>query len=324
MRLDAGVPAPAQTIVLRSSAGQVSGTVSANGPAAGPLGGVTVTVAGPDFSRSTTSLTTDPIGTWQVTGVPLPGTYTVTFSAPGYGTQAIGVDLSIPVKTDVNATLTPAASSVTGRVVEASTGAGIVGATVTLTGQGQTRTARTADAPAGTYGFANLPPGAYTITFQRTGSPDLTLAITLVPGPNPQPDAALELPSGITGQVRVNGLPFAGAELRIYLLSPSGPAYPFNPPTATALTDANGQLRVARHPGRSVHHRRLHQRTDPAAVAAGVRQPRSTDRARRLRHQHRDARRGRGGGDDRRAHHRADSTVDTAPNSAPNLGSPVP
>ena len=26
----------------------------------------------------------------------------------------------------------------------------------------------------------------------------------------------------------------------MYLLSPSGPAYPFNPPTAAALTDSNG------------------------------------------------------------------------------------
>ena len=81
---------------------------------------------------------------------------------------------------------------------------------MTVTGQGQTRTARTANDPLGTYGFSDLPPGAYTITFQRTGSADLTLAITLVPGANPQPDAAIELPSGIYGQVRVNGVPFSG------------------------------------------------------------------------------------------------------------------
>jgi hypothetical protein len=203
---------------------------------------VTVTVAGPEFSRATTSLTTDAVGSWQVTGVPLPGTYTVTFSAAGYSTQAVGVDLSpaSPENLTLSATLAPSSSSVTGRVVEASSGAGIAGATVTLTGQGETRTARTADSPIGTYGFANLPPGSYTITFQRTGSPDLTLAITLVPGANPQPDAAIELPSGISGQVRVNGQPFPGAELRIYLLQAAGPAYPFDPPTATTLTDTAG------------------------------------------------------------------------------------
>lgn len=242
VRLDAGVTAPPQTIVLRPSVGRVGGTVSAGGPNAGPLGGVTVTVSGPEFSRSTTSLTTDPVGSWQVTGVPLPGTYTVTFSATGYSTQAIGADLSptVPENLTLNATLAPAMSNVTGRVIEASNGNGIVGATVTLTGQGQTRTARTADVPVGSYGFSNLPPGAYTITFQRTGSPELTKAITLAPGDNPQPDAAIELPSGISGHVRVNGEPFAGAELRIYLLSPAGPPYPFDPPTATVFTDADG------------------------------------------------------------------------------------
>ena len=112
--------------------------MSSSGPSAGPLGGVTVTVAGPDFTRTTTSLTTDPIGSWQVTDVPLPGTYTVTFSAAGYGTQALGVDLSsaAPESPPLSATLAPATSNVTGRVVEATNGVGIVGATVTLTGQG--------------------------------------------------------------------------------------------------------------------------------------------------------------------------------------------
>ncbi|MFT3852749.1 MAG: carboxypeptidase-like regulatory domain-containing protein [Ilumatobacteraceae bacterium] len=242
VRLDTGVTAPAQTIVLRPSVGRVGGTVSAGGPDAGPLGGVTVTVSGPEFSRSTSSLTTDPVGSWQITGVPLPGTYTVTFSATGYSTQAVGADLSptVPENLGLDATLAPATSNVTGRAIEASNGSGIVGATVTLTGQGQTRTARTADVPVGNYGFSNLPPGAYTITFQRTGSPELTKAITLVPGDNPQPDAAIELPSGISGHVVVNGQPFAGAELRIYLLSAAGPVYPFDPPTATVPSDANG------------------------------------------------------------------------------------
>jgi hypothetical protein len=242
VRLDQGVEAPPQTIVLRPSTGTAGGTVSSSGPIPGPFGGVTVTVTGPDFTRTTTSLTTDPVGTWMVTGVPLPGTYTVTFSAAGYSTQAVGVDLSPanPQQTAINATLAPATASVSGRTVEAATGVPIAGVTVTLTGQGQTRTARTADDPLGAYGFSDLPPGAYTITFQRTGSPDLTLALTLASGTNPQPDARIEAPSGIYGQVRVNGEPFAGAELRIYLLSPTGPAYPFNPPTAIAMSDAQG------------------------------------------------------------------------------------
>ena len=99
--------------------------------------------------RATTSLTTDPVGSWQVTGVPLPGTYTVTFSAAGYSTQAVGVELSpaVPENLAVTATLAPATSSVTGRVVEASNGAGIAGATVHAQRAGQTRTARTANSP---------------------------------------------------------------------------------------------------------------------------------------------------------------------------------
>ena len=278
-----------QQIVLRPSTGRVGGTVSSSGPGAGPLGGVTVTVAGPDFTRTTTSLTTDPIGSWQVTDVPLPGTYTVTFTAAGFGTQALGVDLSsaIPESLALSATLAPATSNITGRVVEASNGAGIVGATVTLTGQGTTRTALTANQPVGAYGFANLPPGAYTITFQRTGSADLTLAITLQPGDNPQPDAALEQPAGISGQVRVNGVPFAGAIVRMYLVQTGGPAYPFTPPTAEVSTDGNGNYARRRRAARQLPRRRVHQRPDPAALTADLGEPGPCDRAHRLRHLHR-------------------------------------
>ncbi|MEO5725119.1 MAG: carboxypeptidase-like regulatory domain-containing protein [Ilumatobacteraceae bacterium] len=242
VRLDAGGASTPQTVVLKSSQGRVSGMVMKAGSPATPLGAAAVTVTGPDFTRTTTSLTAGAIGTWEVTGVPLPGTYTVTFALAGYGTQAVGVELSPgnPQNTSTGATLAPSLSSITGRVIEATGGAGIVGADVQLSGPGVTRTARSANQPAGAYGFANLPPGAYSITFKRTGSADLTLAITLNPGDNPQPDAAIERPSGIFGTVTVNGNAYAGAQLKIYLIVTGGPVYPYDPPTAVVLTDAAG------------------------------------------------------------------------------------
>jgi hypothetical protein len=242
VRLDSGVAAPAQTIALRSAQGHVGGSVTRSGSGSGPFGGVTVTVTGPDFTRATTSLTSGAVGSWSITGVPLPGTYTVTFTAAGYSTQAVGVELSSvsPDNSSVTATLAPATSSISGKVVEAANGTGIAGATVLLTGPGVSRTARTADGELGTYGFANLPPGSYTITYQRTGSADLTLAITLKPGANPQPDAKIELPSGIYGTVNVNGAPYSGAQLKVYLIQQGGSVYPFDPPTATVTTATNG------------------------------------------------------------------------------------
>src|SRR6478735_117128 len=153
VRLDQGVESSPQTIVLRPSGGQLAGTVTRSGAGAGPFGGVTVTVAGPNFTSTTTSLTTGDVGSWSVTGVPLPGTYTVSFSATGYSTQALGVDLSPgnPQNLTMAATLAPATSAVTGRVVEASNGVGIAQVEVTLTGQGQTRKSDTANDPLGSY-----------------------------------------------------------------------------------------------------------------------------------------------------------------------------
>ena len=110
-----------------------------------------------------------------------------------------------------------------------------------------------------------------------------------MPGANPQPDAAIELPSGISGHVRVNGQPFAGAELRIYLLAPGGPPYPFNPPTATALTDADGNYAALGIPaGQYVVDLYINGQIQPPSQQATVSPGRPT-RERRLRHQHRPA-----------------------------------
>ena len=145
----------------------------------------------------------------------------------------------------------------------------------------------TANSPVGAYGFANLPPGAYTITFQRTGSADLTLAITLLPGANPQPDAAIEQPSGISGQVRVNGSAVRRRGAADVPLAAERPGVPVQPADGRGRTDGDGNYAALGIPAGPVHRRPVHQRPDPAAVATGLGQPGPADGERRLRYLHR-------------------------------------
>ena len=156
--------------------------------------------------------------------------------------------------------------------------------TVTLTGQGRDGTARTANPPAARTVSPTCPP-AYTITFQRTGSPDLTLAITLLPGANPQPDAALEQPSGISGQVRVTACPSPAPSCAS--TSRRRPARPTRSTRRPPRVDRRArELRGARHPaGQYIIDAYINGQIQPPH--SRPRSARPSDRARRLRHQHR-------------------------------------
>lgn len=227
------------TVGLQSSVGTVSGIVRRADANDAPFGGVTVTVTGPDFTRTTTSLTKGAIGTWKITGLPLPGTYTVAFSYDGYIKQARGVGLSPsnPANTAMNATLTTSRATLTG-VVRETDGSTAEGIQVIVTGAGVTYTTYTShSAPRGTFTLTNLEPGAYSITFRRAGSRDVVVAKNVRAGLNTLSDSVIEQAAGIYGKVTVNGTLTGNVKIRIYLLS----EYPNNP--HEVLTSPDGSYK---------------------------------------------------------------------------------
>ncbi len=73
--------------------GTASGTV--RDPAGDPIGGASVVVAGNEFEATTSSLTTGGsaggIGSYRVSDIPVPGSYTITVSAPGFMSETVRV-----------------------------------------------------------------------------------------------------------------------------------------------------------------------------------------------------------------------------------------
>ena len=80
IRLDANQSADNQTIPMSAATATLTGIVTADG---GGLSGATVTVSGGGFNSTATTFSANPPGSYTVTGVPAPGTYVVTVSAPG-------------------------------------------------------------------------------------------------------------------------------------------------------------------------------------------------------------------------------------------------
>ncbi|HVM53088.1 MAG TPA: carboxypeptidase-like regulatory domain-containing protein [Acidimicrobiales bacterium] len=173
---------------LPEGTGQVSGRVTdADG---NPLGGVTVTVTGGGAPISTTTLTTGDVGAYAITDLPTPGRFTLTFTADGYASVTVGVELAGGGSAGgVDAQLARSTSSVIGTVRAG--GAAIPGATIVLT-DGQTpRSTVSADDPAGGYRFDGLPAGRYTLTISAAGHASRTVLVTLGRGETVVVDADL-------------------------------------------------------------------------------------------------------------------------------------
>lgn len=154
------------TIALTAGTGVVEGTVTGLGGA--PVGGATVTAGGLADPPETTTLTDGQVGTFRLEGLPVPGSYTITVTAPGYAAQTVPVQLAADaVLPPIAVSLTPDMGVITGRVLGAG-GAGVTGAAVSVT-DGQkvwpvVTTSASGGMPAGTFTVADLPAGHYTVT----------------------------------------------------------------------------------------------------------------------------------------------------------------
>jgi hypothetical protein len=148
------------------------------------LGDATVTVAGGTTSLTTKTITSGSLaGTYIVSGLPTPGNYTVTISAPGHATQTVPIALgSSGLAQGVNATLPSTLAKISGTVAGSDAPGGLANATITVTDGLTTRTATSATVPTGFYSVVALNPGSYTVTMSAAGYKSKTTLITIAPG----------------------------------------------------------------------------------------------------------------------------------------------
>lgn len=174
VRLNGGQAAEGIEVLLRAGNGTIAGEVV--GPD-GALGNVTIEATDGVSTISTVSLTTGDLGAFALRELPTPGTYTVTFTRDGYAPESLSVSLDEVVTVDdISVRLAPALGRIEGVV---RTSATTVGASITLSGAGVTRTTK-ADSTTGAYVLDELPvPGSYTVTFSAPGHTSQTTAVSL-------------------------------------------------------------------------------------------------------------------------------------------------
>jgi hypothetical protein len=174
------------TATLVGGVGTATGTV--RDPAGDPIGGATVVVAGNEFEATTSTLTTGGegggIGSYRVSDIPVPGSYTVTVSAPGFLPETIGVGfLAAGEQSGLDVVLRPSTGRIGGTVTGAG-GGGLGDATVELSDgtEDGVRTTTTATSPAGAYVFTDVAPGTYTLRFTAPGRRPFVALVQVVAG----------------------------------------------------------------------------------------------------------------------------------------------
>lgn len=247
-------------ITLGGASGSLSGQVITR--ADGHLApGVTVTVTNGVLSVQTVTQTLGSPGTWDVHGLPVPSTYTVTFSRGDLASQSLSVALDAfgtattqaapgtSVTTDgIKVSMVTATAELYGfTVTQAENIDSGVGETLISLSNGAQQLAMTSSstavspgaglpAHAGAYHFDNVPPGTYTVTVSRHGTRPTSQIVQLVAGDVVDKNLTVALPISICGTVEnaSNGnAPVPAVQVVLFRAS----SYPTNP-TATTQTDA--------------------------------------------------------------------------------------
>jgi outer membrane protein assembly factor BamB len=139
--------------------GGIAGTVT-DATTTQPISGANVTC-----TCSGTSATTDGNGNYMFAGVAPASGYSMTFAATGYATQAINGVVVTPATTTTEDAQLGSGGGISGAVTDAQTHGPITGATVDCSCQ----TASTSTNGSGTYAFAGVTPGTYTISVSAPG-----------------------------------------------------------------------------------------------------------------------------------------------------------
>ena len=190
--LDAGESVPGRTTMLRAGTGTVTGVLKTSGPGDTKVGvgGAQVTVGGALVGGGTTALAGAPStvtltqgvkGAFSISGLSVPGSYTLTFTLPGYAPTIVPVDLSIEQPSSrITALVDSRLGSISGRVLAPGGGA-LGGAEVTATNGTDVVTTLSSTQggalPKGGYLFSGLEPGFYAVTVRAAGRQQVTQLI---------------------------------------------------------------------------------------------------------------------------------------------------
>lgn len=179
-RLSGGEQRLTTTIRLTAGEGSISGLVT-DGTTA--LGGVTVTAMSGEVDLTTATPTSGAVGRFDLSGLPTPGTYLLTFNREGFGGETVAVDLGPgEVRTDLDVVLVRGTGAISGRVTSTA-GGGLGDVSVSVSGNGVTTSTSSLTAGGiGNYAVGGLStPGRYTLTFSREGFSTATVAVDLGP-----------------------------------------------------------------------------------------------------------------------------------------------
>jgi hypothetical protein len=180
VRVEAGESvALADPIVLQRGTGVVRGRViTADGA---PLGGVSV-VASSGLPVGQT-LTVDADGSYVLRGLPVPGTYTLTFSLEGYRSETVAVNLSSGAgEVTVNVPLVSQLASVLGQV--RGPDGTFLGSVPIVATAGTNALSTLSTDPEGRFRLEGLTTGFWTLTFGETGGPTAVVLIEIEGGEN--------------------------------------------------------------------------------------------------------------------------------------------
>ncbi len=214
--------------------GTVSGLVIAGGSHL-PIAGAQVQVSGPVAVSTTTG--TD--GTIKLKNVE-PGSYTVSITASGYGSETFqNVQVTAGSNTDLGTivlTGDSTAGALMGKVTDGASGAAVAGATVSVSGAD---TASVTTATDGSYSLRNLSAGTITITVTKPNYNTVTATATISTGVTLNFSPALYATGSTVGGTSLTGviedssskLPVSGAVVDVDGLS--------------ATTDSSGKFTVA-------------------------------------------------------------------------------
>ncbi|MGY6502403.1 MAG: carboxypeptidase regulatory-like domain-containing protein [Acidimicrobiales bacterium] len=216
-RIDGGEIGVANTVRLSAGPGSITGTVRANGV---PLGGVQVRATSGDQQWATATPTSGVVGLFDLSELPTPGTYTLTFELDGYGSETIAIALGPgQSRTNLAVDMVGGTGTITGTVRSGGSGVGDV--TVTVSGGPiATSTTTLTAGNVGSYRLTGLPtPARYTLTFSAPGFRPETVSVDLTSNQSASGiDVSLTRSIGsITGVVRddITGNPISGVVIDV-------------------------------------------------------------------------------------------------------------
>jgi len=239
-------------IVLGRDRGTLGGEVSVAGSS--DAGGVNVTISDGASTVQTVTRSTAPVGAWEVAGLAVPGTYTITFERADLEQQVLSVSLDAfgevtagaPSAGAVDVTMRSATAVLTGMVTQTfgdgSPPQDAPNVIVTLSSGSAEWRVTTASTPArdrGRYRIEKLPPGTYTLSFARAGTRATSQIVVLSAGQVLTQDAELVAPARVRGTVVQDGTPLAGRLVLLYRAAAYGTAVG---PVRTTTTDGDGEF----------------------------------------------------------------------------------